>query len=127
MKKLLIILVLFASCKKEEVKPTETKTVKTTTVTTTPHPIQYFTITVEGITTQIKVNGFEINTNYFQCKTGDQLYVLSQTICSTLLNSNGTVKGYECNPNNKLIITKDNVVITNKTCSCDLLEHTITF
>jgi hypothetical protein len=125
MKKLLIILVLFASCKKEDVKPTETKTVKTTTVT--PQPIQYYTITVEGITTQIKVNGFEVNTNYFQCKTGDQLYVLSQTICSTLLNSNGTVKGYECNPNNKLIIKKDNVVITNKTCSCDLLEQSITF
>ena len=125
MKKLFIILVLFASCKKEDVKPTETKTVKTTTVT--PQPIQYYTITVEGITTQIKVNGFEVNTNYFQCKTGDQLYVLSQTICSTLLNSNGTVKGYECNPDNKLIIKKDNVVITNKTCSCDLLEQSITF
>ena len=105
MKKLLFILLIVASCKKDDVKPS------------TQQSNQTYSIGVQGKDIYIYINNYKVSGNYVTVKKGDNLYIESNILTTTYLDSNGNITGN--NGTNYLKVTENGKIIKDTTCSCD--------
>lgn len=116
MKKLILLLLVITSCKKDSVE--ETKPITLT--------VQSSTYTVKGTNIHTEINGQLISSGEytFTLNIGDSALIYSDVTCATYLNPDATIKGTYC-PTNEIKVYQNNNLIGSQVCNCQRVEYKI--